>query len=736
VQQPDISRLRESLRSELQQDFADKESQLKNDIVQLTIERDEKDAVIQEKQEALKNAGDKYAAVQEVRAELDAVRKEKTEIEAELKIALCTAHTNASSSSEAASLKDHLQQKTEDFQSMDQELTDLKREHAALKVLCEQQQVEISQHPSTIETMRQEAEAERTEVEEQSRASIQRAQNQAVALQNERDDLQSKLEHAQTNEANLNNAQATVSNERDDLRSEVGQLRTAKVAVELRLSHVQQDTAEKVRQYAEDKDDLARRLARSEAELKEAAANNRLQETQYREKLDFDRKRYESIIKELGEELEKVKTASYQQQASQSTTMQESPSRLLQNIHASKNRKKVNRRNHSVLDIAGASGAVLTTSSRSLNTRVEGPQQRDLDPDHDRTLFDEGSERDYLTGDQLDDQQCSIVDPTAEAVTETGQMTFSAEDFDGQLIQMTRKESPLSAHMPSDDMDQLRKEVQLDSTAMLRGQGQGSSKQPSDNASLSGSQSSRSNERPRSQANTASRMMPPPGSISHHLDTRKSPQMSDEKAQAQQFVRSRTGGACKDDVSFRHHRTEGDDWSSPDYMQQNPSASKYTYTQHDARPSGRDERAPSVQRQAESADKEKRKNIEEMDLAPKRQRTSSQSSSSNPRIESRTYAPHSSRSLASGSRSKPQLNSSLPPVSSSTSSRSRNQPGCPNVATRSSTRSPSSSEMHKSRSLQLSSARTPAAVPSRRTPARQTKNKCTLSSTSTFPTQC
>lgn len=557
-----MSQLRNEVEKDLKQGFADKESGYRNDIHRLTGERDGLQALVDHHDKKIDAARARCEEarndVSSVRAELEIAQKEKTEIEARCKALQRIAQDHTFNASEASKLKEQMRQKSEQLQSNSEEVVELETalaesesRRAKLKEACEHQQTEISQQLSAIESLRQETDAERQEDRKKSEVAIQLAQNKASALQKEKEDLQAKLGHTEHNEAKLNNSNAGLVREGDNLRHRNAELESAKETSATQILCLQEELTSKTRKYEETLVTLRQHQKSSDSALGEAEAKIQLQNTEHAKKIEFDRRKYEAIVQHLEEELSKAKKQAVSGHASQRQTSRSSPTpqdafaQEMQNINSGKAKKKVNRGNTLVLNALGASSTPLELSMQQSTRGHRTPAGG-----HSDTLFDEELHDDDF--DPLDnDQGLSVVDPAAEQVEDTQELW---QDFlatqervekgaSGSLRGSKRSNPPptelssLSDSLGSEDLAQLQEESQGSrrlSTPVFphsrrNSQSQRSSEERvletptrSDKPSASSFHSSQSNDRPRSQANTASRLMPPPESKSSHFDKRES----------------------------------------------------------------------------------------------------------------------------------------------------------------------------------------------------------------------
>lgn len=710
-----MAQLRNEIELDIQQCFIEKESNYRNNVQRLTIERDELQALVQQHDQKIEAAKEKCEDarkdVRDVRSELEFIRKEKMELEAKCNILERTVQDQLSGASELSGVKERLEQKseelrgrTEQFAELQRTFTNLESHKTNLQVLCEQQQVEISQHPAAIESLRQEVDSERQEQQRSTQAAIQLAHKKTLALKNEREDLHAKLEQVQTKDSKLKNRQAALVLERDSLRHRIAELELGNEDSATQLRSVQEGHADKLREYDENIDTLRRHHERSESARKEAEAKLQLQKTEHLKKIEFDRQKYESIVQRLQEDLNMIKSGktsirSGQQEISPSSGSLDTFARDLHNINSGKGRKKVNRGNNSVLNISGTPGTLVETFPQHTNTSRRVPAR-----EHSDTLFDEASQDQDGSDRLINSHVVSIVDPAAEQVEDTHEIVEMLMSFEEETekparvslkglqrqVTNTTDQSSLSASIPSDELAQLREEsqdIRRPSTPVLHGRVQVSDTQRSsqervpetpsllDNASGSTLNSSESYDRPRSQANTASRLMPPPGSKSqHHSHHGISPAIRIKPTD------SRTEDSKPGQVS----RTGTDSLATSAYQ----STSSPHHTSRVSDPTGI-ERSGRTSSTMEHSKGRKRQGTSERDESPKRQRTSSQSLPAHPSSGSRSRSSHPSR----------------PSASPALSSQSRVQPPSSTVARRLASRTSSSSNRDQPRTQQSSASR-------------------------------
>lgn len=670
--------------------------------------------------------------------EVDAVRKEKEAAESRASKAEQAAHEHAAKSSEIENLKEHLrakaeelQSKVKDFEDLDRSVSQIETRKRELDNQSQQQQAQISQHEHAMDDLKRKHESAldslRTSEQQSAQIAIQQAHNEMNVLEKEKEDLQVKLYEAQSQASTLSDTETALTNERDNLRRQNAELRTAKESCEEHLAKNQEAKTKETGQHEEAIDTLRREHERSDAALKEAEAKIRRQDAEYRKKLEFDRGKFELRVQSLCEELEDLKNApkasraSVKQQSSATSAAPQATPTSLQNMGASKNRKKVIR-DPKLVQKSASKDTTLSGAAKRHPTRqqVQGPS-------HGQNLFDQESQVSNQFGKVISDKEHDLVDPAAEPIENTQDMefiAFSNNNFQDDLYQsMSHKPVKGSQHRPSDPIDRfpLSSSLSSDSIEQLEKDVLSTPTRKSQPCSLdvsqdrvletptpSDSQSITSlHDRPRSQANTASRMMPPP-SIS---------QRSRELGKASSDEHKKTSGHA---VAFGNAGTplRRSGGSSPDYMHPPSSVSKHTYTHHSAEVQNHDEHAQGRLQGSSRNGTQKRKSSVDEDLPFKKQRTSSKSIHTS--SSGSVTGAQSSSQFTGRSSSKTQM---LP--ASRASSRSGLQPGqnsAYNAASKGRAQQSSASKpsvTHRGPGVIMP----PRQKPSRQIPARQTAGR-------------
>ncbi|CAO2647639.1 Nn.00g085610.m01.CDS01 [Neocucurbitaria sp. VM-36] len=733
-----------------QKSMRESESNFKNEIHRLTIERDEKNDELMAQQKEISAAKEQLQTLRRdtktLESELDKTRKEKTGLEAELESAQRMSRKSPSSMAEDATLKEQLRQKTEELQS-------ITRDHAALERACvdlnhsmtdlqgsnDKLRIQVSQHVSTIDTLRQNIDERGFEARQNAQTALRSAQDEGLTLKKDKQGLVSLPEQAQPKETETDGIQHTCSIERDSLQQQqLARLQVAKDLDEAESRRVQAEAAEEKRKcedtHRADVDRLNRRLMEGDAALKEAEARLRRLEAEYHGKIESDRKGMEDKIRLLHEKYDRklqdvqAHTCTYQQQTTRSLNLDEPSTHSMQIIKAGSNRKKVTRHNHSVLNVTGPSDMQHDTSRHSANTiEPEVPHTQPGDSEFSLRLLAEEAHHQPAFEDFVDDHGLSLVDPADEAIDETQELgLLRIEEFGKQTSQWPQHETRSSSSnftelstMSSGEITQMQIDVLCPPRPSLRGRNHSFSTHNSphgnreerslrsDNGFVAGSRSSCSHDRTKSQANTASRMMPPPESNSAQViehNTLPDLRQWETDKLGQQF--SSTRGR-----------------SSPDYMHSPSATAKHTYGDHDSQRVSHIDVSHSPQRNLDESSARKRKHSisrSEQGKAGKKQRTSSQAYPLNPSSGLRNGSP---RSQVVRARSKTQHGSSHPQESTSSSSRSSTRANPSSAPLESSSRALRPSGKYQPRRQQSSSSQAPIAGPTRRSSSRLTKSK-------------
>ncbi|CAN9107140.1 unnamed protein product [Alternaria alternata] len=528
--------VREQIAKDCQSEFLEKERSFKREIYRLTIDRDEKEKIIQELNDKL-NAAD---------TQLDELSK--------------NIQTRESKSAEITDLQAQLQNTTEELHSKKRDCADLTRRSqektekmSELQGLYSNLQAEVTQHQTTMQTMRRDADNEITKMRQDASNTFQLSSNQISNLQEEKKSLSTRLEQAQMNEAKL--------------QHEVAELRAAK---EAEISRVQAKVDEKSRKLVEqhriEVDDWTRRMSQKDAALEEMEAKMRLAEDQHKTNIATDLEKAESNMRKLEEQYrDSLRVIREQGNLNQQVGSQVHAARGIlvgsgETTQAVKARNKVSRQNRSMLEVSEEQDS---HSKKPLSVFHPMSSQSQLeDDDLFATQFKEQGGIDEISNESIDvhhelrtateshdaqnlsmTQDASKGDLLRAPQQQLKHQVSSSSDLSNMStdkLTVMEKSQPVSTGMLADrDRDEFNsgnaspkfsqtlEETQCVPSIVSRNYNRDSFHRGTasadvgvalvaDNESVSDSQSFRSSGRPKSQANTASRMMLPHGNNSDY----------------------------------------------------------------------------------------------------------------------------------------------------------------------------------------------------------------------------
>ncbi|CAN9106790.1 unnamed protein product [Alternaria alternata] len=528
--------VREQIAKDCQSEFLEKERSFKREIYRLTIDRDEKEKTIQELNDKL-NAAD---------TQLDELSK--------------NIQTRESKSAEITDLQAQLQNTTEELHSKKRDCADLTRRSqektekmSELQGLYSNLQAEVTQHQTTMQTMRRDADNEITKMRQDASNTFQLSSNQISNLQEEKKSLSTRLEQAQMNEAKL--------------QHEVAELRAAK---EAEISRVQAKVDEKSRKLVEqhriEVDDWTRRMSQKDAALEEMEAKMRLAEDQHKTNIATDLEKAESNMRKLEEQYrDSLRVIREQGNLNQQVGSQVHAARGIlvgsgETTQAVKARNKVSRQNRSMLEVSEEQDS---HSKKPLSVFHPMSSQSQLeDDDLFATQFKEQGGIDEISDESIDvhhelrtateshdaqnlsmTQDASKGDLLRAPQQQLKHQVSSSSDLSNMStdkLTVMEKSQPVSTGMLADrDRDEFNsgnaspkfsqtlEETQCVPSIVSRNYNRDSFHRGTasadvgvalvaDNESVSDSQSFRSSGRPKSQANTASRMMLPHGNNSDY----------------------------------------------------------------------------------------------------------------------------------------------------------------------------------------------------------------------------
>ncbi|CAN9087830.1 unnamed protein product [Alternaria alternata] len=673
--------VREQIAKDCQSEFSEKERSFKREIYRLTIDRDEKEKTIQELNDKL-NAAD---------TQLDELSK--------------NIQTRESKSAEITDLQVQLQNTTEELHSKKRDCADLTRRSqektekmSELQGLYSNLQAEVTQHQTTMQTMRRDADNEITKMRQDASNTFQLSSNQVSNLQEEKKSLSTRLEQAQMNEAKL--------------QHEVAELRAAK---EAEISRVQAKVDEKSRKLVEqhriEVDDWTRRMSQKDAALEEMEAKMRLAEDQHKTNIATDLEKAESNMRKLEEQYrDSLRVIREQGNLNQQVGSQVHAARGIlvgsgETTQAVKARNKVSRQNRSMLEVSEEQdshskkplsvfhpmssqsqledddlfatqfkeqGGIDEISNESIDVHHELRTATESHDAQNLSMTQDASKGDLLRApqQQLKHQVSSSSDLSNMSTDELTVMEKSQPVSTGMLADRDRDE--FNSGNASPKFSQTLEETQCVPSIVSRNYNRDSFHRGTasadvgvalvaDNESVSDSQSFRSSGRPKSQANTASRMMLPHGNNSDY------PRPSVE------------GYAVDLGASTRHtmYGSANLKLSSSNSRPSKLSSSKQIYSQYESRrfaPTGFQHSSSQDMKQEHTKKRKSSIDQTERDSATKKQRSKSQTRplDSSPGLPSQSsfvavtrskaqeIMPYSQGGAATSSQSKAQVPSSRP----------------------------------------------------------------------------
>jgi hypothetical protein len=693
--------------------FTEKEHYFRSEIDRMKTERDEKEK-----------------ARQELSNKLDAMHTHVDELSEKIR-------TLESESVETRNLQERLQQLTEKLQIKGQDHADLHRQYeeqtkkmSELQGLHDKLQVQIAEQQTTMQTMRQDADTRISKVQQDASNTLKLSHNQISTLEEEKVNLSTQLQQARLHG--------------DKLRQHEADLHVAKEAEESRYQkHADEEIQRLMDQHRTEIDDWKRRLAEQDAALKKAKADARLAEDQHKAKLSADREQSESNMQKMEQNYnESIRVLREQASLShQDGSAVQIAKKLTSEPHeltqVAKPRKKVNRENNSVLDASLDQGRHFEKPSWASNNHVSQAQLEDDDlfamPDEAyRALIDVDSiDHEPGTATETQDMGSVLISQDIfnscrppqqvlkrQASSSTDLSSLSPDSI--EALEAFQSKPPaisrgISAYQPM----QTPEETRAVSTAMLRGYAREPDSHASvhanaeamsavDYESVAGFHSSRSSEGSRSQANTASRMMPPPANGFKYPQSGFGSPAEGLRASTRHTTYGKTsqafsGGATN--VSESTNRTG--------------SSSGHTDRHYEPR-----RPQQGLSQSLEQARPEKRKSSvdqTEKDSAIKKQRTRFQSHSLNPSSDLPGQPPYTSGKSTSSSRPKAQKPMLYTQAGNSISSRSKTPVASSRVRGRISRQAPSSGGAHSP--LGKSSSQVSAGGPTRHSSTRLTRSQ-------------
>lgn len=430
----------------------------------------------------------------------------------------------------------------ERLSTANEQLVELKKELKGQHYEKTELQVQLSQQQSDMKVLRQETDDRISQSGRDAQNELQSSQDKIKALEGENQTLLSRLEKARVGEERAKEVETSLHAEKTCIQEELCNLHSVLEDKNKEMTQIRKEAADENRKLIEahsnDVQDYRRRLAETNAILKEVEAKCMLLEAQYQNQIAEERKTAESKLLALEKECSNaLQEAKDQSTPSQSHSIYDTTPSLFnaqsdQNIPITKPRKKVNRDNRSVIESTQERTGGLQFPSP---VRAEVSQAQFIDPDLFSALLDEfdGVQSDAINGSSIFNHGSNVVSGTQDL----GDSTLSQMLFSESAVQATPQDNShrsLSSteltNIASDELTQMQREVESLSRPKVHRQGSNSNKPGKsldtrkvnsihmDRAPTKSSHSSSSQERPRSRANTSSRMMPR-GSSSQQIQT-------------------------------------------------------------------------------------------------------------------------------------------------------------------------------------------------------------------------
>ncbi|KAI8931773.1 hypothetical protein NX059_011411 [Plenodomus lindquistii] len=738
LQPQDITKIREQIVDDCLRDFREKESSYKNEVHRLTLDRDEKDQSRQKMENELSASKDQLHNLrknhQALTMKLDGVQKEKEEAEARLKSLQREASDASANGPSLASMAEHLQQKTNELDSktrdnalLQRQISESTNKLSELQDSLDRLQAQVSEHPAAVEAVRHEAENRLVGAQKRARSAVEAAQGDVSKLRLEKQAVVSELELSRSREQDHEKNEAELTLERDDLQRQLAEhcdARKAKDAEVLQLA----TNAAREKQLLVDKHrtELGSRdnsQARLETALKEAEALLRRKDDEHQAKIKYEREKAESELKKVVEQYESLlltrgRRGSNHERTSSSLGQSETPTRPKLKLNFDPSRRKVNRQGNSALSIPNPFAGQHGHPMNAAQTEMPGPTRKKSD--HFDNLFEEPPG----TGISSSHAELSLVDPAAEFVPDTQDMDGPAMSMDNFLdslnqadlheLEFEKESSTDLSPMNSDALAHLGRDIEQHSDSRYAKHGQGSGTHVkeamncSDNVSESGSRSSHTQERPKSQANTASRLMPP------SITTPKRFPMHQSKE--------------KNAYSAGPVRRRIDEANSPEYMLPPPSrlTRKGVNVQQHSTYAYQDEDDHNQLQEPDHGDRQKRKGLaSHADSATKKSRVSPQQPAEDESSQLKKRSSFLIRLPIGGSRSKMGPEASQTSVASSAAARPQATDASSSIAPRTPNQRAPSGSNNRTRGQRLPPSST------RSTQGRVTKRHSTRSTSRT-----
>lgn len=479
-------------------------------------------------------------------------------------------------------LKSQLQEKSEEARRRSEERNtfnieniNLKTKLTMLEASQNQLHTQVTKQRETIDTLRRRMEIQAADSQKSIDTTEVSKNEEMSRMTKEMNEVFKAMEQARYAEAEVGKICSGLKVERNSLLEKVSSLQATVDAQIARLkdqaSSANEQIVELDKAHAAIIADRDLKLVNKDAVLKQSEARIRLLEDEHEAKIEADRKVAESKLLELEKHYKaKLETAAAQawfpkQEASQLSIVRETPPPTSQDIlsrsHVGQQRRKIVRQNASVL--------VLNDTGRQ--QAMVSQNTAEADPDH-RPQVEDGDTEKNLFDEDADIRELFPNFDSGDIVQAEGS-TYETQDLSrGPYLQMDVSNDVASTsteltEVDSDALTQLETDVRMQSLKRNDGHDDSLSKRKQGHAgkmacpSLSPSRLSQPQDRPRSRANTASRMMPPPAI---HNDI--------EQCQPSDRTASRMGSGSATMVHLA--LTEHDSSSSSRCIQALPAAKK------------------------------------------------------------------------------------------------------------------------------------------------------------------
>jgi predicted nucleic acid-binding Zn-ribbon protein len=582
----------------------EKTAQWENNLHCVTFEKDEKGKALKEVSQELDGTRVQLQRIQQqlhnAESEASTLRKDKTALESKFKQAQRTILESSIASSDLAALTEQLEEKDEilktkekEFNTMRQDYDDLQGQITALHESVKRFEAQISEHKSTIESERQKSIAQLSESRKKEETAVQEAHNQITELKREKQDVELCWHRSRSSENLLRDMQSRTSCELEGLRAELVKVSNAKEATEEDIRRIREAADEELKtleaEHRKETRDFQHRLTQAEAVLKESKAKIK--------HLMDEKDQFFETHKKVAEQRVRPKLANDDKQtfcleelldveSHQQTPISRNAPAMTLNNTLFDSRRQFNRQTSSV---AGTEQLSHTRTRVTAGGVKSGSiVNREVELAHPFEGVDASMAIDLGTQERLGPDGVSILEPVPEPVPETQVQVPTLSFKDNNQIsvrtEQNRGGSTSSLSDPRsdlfDDLFHTRASTPTGSQHLNGSRAptklsiQATSYQTPRRPVKTSMHDSRSFDRPKSQANTASRMKPPPPPNQvDYLD-----QDRQEPAFDAAPMRSQHNSSHRDNKASNHVP------SSPEFLHRTPSTAKMTYGHHAGRP--------------------------------------------------------------------------------------------------------------------------------------------------------